>query len=132
MHWVADIIAALPILRLEACGSPRLECNGIGIGASASTGRDIGSRPPSYFAVPLAGCLVIALGTDALLNATSVQTLADAASLKLLIGMSYTATVTAVNSVTPTIPAPVIMASIVGFYHVVGITIVPIIVIISI
>jgi hypothetical protein len=78
-------------------------------------------RPPlPYYLGPLVGCLVVAAAISVLLRLSATTTYERALGLGLVVGAGLTATVTAVNAISPNVPRPALYAAVVGGYHLVG------------
>ncbi|HJQ08087.1 MAG TPA: DUF1761 domain-containing protein [Candidatus Saccharimonadales bacterium] len=74
-----------------------------------------------YYTVPFIGCFVISLATALLLDATKVQSFANAITLGLITGVGYAAAITGILAISPTIPRPGVYTLVIGSSHVIGI-----------
>lgn len=80
-----------------------------------------------YYLAPLLGCLASTIATAILVQATGVQSMGGAVSLGLVVGIGYSAAVSAVNAITPNTPRPILYGAVTGGYHTVGSLIVAVI-----
>jgi len=78
---------------------------------------------PIYYVGPLAGCLVAAAATNILVNFVNPTSLQGAVLLGVVIGIGFGATISGVNSISPTSPAPGTFTAVTGGYHFVGLLI---------
>ncbi|MDQ4137922.1 MAG: DUF1761 domain-containing protein [Actinomycetota bacterium] len=79
---------------------------------------------PLYYLAPLLGCAAATVATAVLVAALGVEQFADAVALGLLVGLGYATAVSVTNAVTPTTPHPLLLATVAGGYHVVGLVLV--------
>jgi hypothetical protein len=80
-------------------------------------------RPAAlYYLGPLAGCFIATLATSALVGSLGAGSVVQAAALGLVVGVGYGTTVSVVNAITPHTPRPLLLGSVTGAYHAVGIT----------
>ena len=83
--------------------------------------RPVKWRPSTvYYIGPLVGCMVAACSTALLLHFTQPQSLSDALSIGLTVGLGYGVTITTVNAISPNMPRPALYALVTGSYHLVG------------
>ena len=85
-------------------------------------------KPALLFIIGPAFCsLVITMATALLLYALGIHTYAGAIELALLVGLGYLFANTVNIAINPNIPRPILYGMISGFYHLVGIVLVCII-----
>ena len=73
-----------------------------------------------YYLGPLVGCQVVAMAIAVLLNISKASTLAQSLQVGVVVGLGVSATVTAVNAISPNVPRPALYAVVVGGYHLIG------------
>lgn len=84
-------------------------------------------RPPQwkphalYYVGPLLGCLAVSYATAWLLDLAQPQSWSDAAWLGAVAGLGYGATLSGINSISPTLPRPGLYTAVTGSYHALGI-----------
>lgn len=93
--------------------------------------RAIGFVPPegwtpgaAMYLAPLAACFASSLATAVLARLTDATTLREGLALGLVVGLGYCVAVAANDAAAPSIPAPAIVAAILGGYHLVSLPIV--------
>lgn len=76
--------------------------------------------PAVYYVGPLVGCLIVAAATAVLVHALDIREMSDAATLGLIVGAGYSASVSFTNAITPNMKKPLLFGAVTGTYHVVG------------
>jgi len=85
-------------------------------------------KPAPIFIIGPAICsLVITLATDVLMNALAIQSLNTALAFAMVVGIGYLVANTVNIAINPNIPRPLFYGFISGAYHLIGISIVCII-----
>jgi len=84
--------------------------------------------PPIYYISPLVSSLIVSTATAMLVYLLKIDLLADAVMLGLIVGVGYAATISFNNAVNPVTPKPLLYGAVTGGYHVVGITLVAVVV----
>lgn len=84
--------------------------------------------PPIYYISPFVSSLIISIATAMLVRLLKIELLADAAILGLIVGLGYAAAISFNNAVNPVTPRPLLYGAVTGGYHVVGITLVAMVV----
>jgi len=80
--------------------------------------------PPIYYVGPFVSSVVATIATAVLVFALDVNTLSEAITLGLVVGVGYALSVSINNAINPKTPRPLLYGLVTGGYHVVGITLV--------
>jgi Protein of unknown function (DUF1761) len=81
-----------------------------------------------YFVVPFFSCLITTMAVAVLVNICNPNSITEAGTLGLLLGIGFATTVTFTNAVIPTMKEPVVFGAITGTAHAIGITLASIII----
>lgn len=84
--------------------------------------------PSIYYISPFVNSLVVSIATSMLVHLLKIELLADAVSLGLIVGVGYAGAISFNNAVNPITPRPLLYGAVTGGYHVVGITLVAMVV----
>ncbi|MFD2288881.1 DUF1761 family protein [Pedobacter petrophilus] len=96
---------------------------------SLGKGNETLPNSPIFIAGPAICCLIITITTAMLIYALNVNTLSGALEFAMVAGIGYLVTNTVNIAINPNIPRPIFYSVISGTYHLVGITIVCIIIV---
>lgn len=80
--------------------------------------------PAIYYISPFVNSLVVSIATAMLVYLLKIELLVDAASLGLIVGVGYAGAISFNNAVNPVTPRPLLYGAVTGGYHVVGITLI--------
>lgn len=80
--------------------------------------------PAIYYISPFVNSLIVSIATAMLVYLLKIELLADAASLGLIVGVGYADAISFNNAVNPVTPRPLLYGAVTGGYHVVGITLI--------
>lgn len=80
--------------------------------------------PAIYYISPFVNSLIVSIATAMLVYLLKIELLADAASLGLIVGVGYAGAISFNNAVNPVTPRPLLYGAVTGGYHVVGITLI--------
>lgn len=84
--------------------------------------------PAIYYLSPFVNSLVVSIATAMLVHLLKIERLADAVALGLIVGVGYAGAISFNNAVNPVTPRPLLYGAVTGGYHVVGITLVAMVV----
>jgi hypothetical protein len=92
--------------------------------------QDLNNKAPIYMVGPMICTIVVTLATAVLIQALQIQTIAGAIELSAVIGMGYLVSNTFNIAINPNIPNPIQYGMITGTFHLVGITMTSIILVV--
>jgi hypothetical protein len=90
--------------------------------ALGKANQDLNNKAPIYIVGPMFCTIVVTLATAILIQALQIQTIAAAVELSLVIGVGYLVANTFNIAINPNIPNPIQYGIITGSYHLIGIT----------
>jgi hypothetical protein len=98
--------------------------------ALGKSNQDLNNKAPIYMVGPMICTIVVTLATAMLIQALNIQTIAGAIELSLVIGVGYLVANTFNIAINPNIPNPLQYGTITGAFHLVGITMASIILVV--
>lgn len=126
ISWLAIIIAMLAYFMLGALWFTPFF--GKAYDAALGTKRDKGQKWPAiYYIGPFVSALVTSIATAVLVYALDISNVSNALTLGLILGVGVAFSISCNNAINPKTPRPLLYGIVTGGYHVVGITIVAII-----
>ena len=129
ISWLSVLIAFVPYFILGALWFTLLFSKPYNI----SLGREseISQKPAPIFIIgPALCCLVITVASAILINALQIEAYEDALTFALITGFGYLVANTFNIAINPNIPRPILYGIISGTYHLVGIVIVSLILVV--
>lgn len=81
-----------------------------------------------YYIGPFLGCLIASVAVALLMRAIGIHSMTGAITLGLVTGLGFSTSVSFVNAITPKMQKPLLYGLITGMYHLLGITIVSVII----
>ena len=127
LNLLAVIIATFAYFMLGALWFTPLF--GAAYDKALGTKRDSGQKWPAiYYIGPFLSAVVTSAATAVLVYALGVSNLADAVWLGLILGVGFALSISCNNAINPITPRPLLYGIVTGGYHVVGITLVAIII----
>lgn len=126
-NWLAVIVAAVAYFMLGALWFTPLF--GAAYDTALGTTRKKGQKWPAiYYAGPFVSALITTIATSWLIHALPVTEVMGAVWLGLIVGIGYALSISMNNAINPITPRPLLYGLVTGGYHVVGITLVAVIV----
>lgn len=123
VNWLAVLLATLVYYVLGALWFTPL----FGRAWDRSVGftRPRGHRFPAlYYVVPLLSSAAATIASAVLLGALGIEQVGEAVVFGLVVGLGYAAAVSVTNALMPTTPRPLLLGAVAGGYHVVGLVLV--------
>ena len=92
--------------------------------------QDLQNNKPIFIVGPMLCTLIITIASAILIYALNLQTTIDAIQFALLVGVGYLVANTVNIAINPNIPRPIMYSAISGSYHLLGISIASIIIVV--
>lgn len=125
LNWLAIIVATLAYFILGALWFTPLF--GAAYDRALDAKRSKGQKWPAiYYIGPFLSALVTTITTAVLVYALTISSVSEAVWLGLILGVGIAFSVSCNNAINPKTPRPLLYGTVTGGYHVVGITIVAI------
>lgn len=129
LNWWAVLVAFLPYTFLGALWFTLFFIKPYKA-ALGKANQDLNNKAPIYIVGPMICTIVVTLATAILVQALHIQTIGGAIELSLVIGIGYLVANTFNIAINPNIPNPIHYGVITGSYHLIGITIASIILVV--
>jgi hypothetical protein len=84
--------------------------------------------PLIYYISPFVNSLVVSIATAMLVYLLKIESLDESVSLGLLVGIGYAGAISFNNAVNPVTPRPLLYGAVTGGYHVVGISLIALVI----
>ncbi len=126
LNWFGVLVATVAYYLLGALWFTPL----LGRAWDAAVGfqRPRGYRFPAlYYVMPLLSSAVASLATAVLRTVLGVESVGEAVALGAVVGLGYAVTVSFNNAVNPSTPRPLLYGAVTGGYHLVGLILVAVI-----
>jgi hypothetical protein len=126
INWLAVFLATLAYFVLGAVWFTPLfgKAYDKGIGIQRSPKQ---KWPAIYYIGPFLSSLAVTVASAILVYSFDLQRMTDAVTLGSIIGVGYLASISLSNAITPNMPRPLLFGAVVGSYHLVGVTLVTLI-----
>jgi hypothetical protein len=129
LNWWAVLVAFLPYTVLGALWFTLFFIKPYKA-ALGKANQDLNNKAPIYIVGPMICTIVVTLATAILVQALNIQTIGGAIELSAVIGIGYLVANTFNIAINPNIPNPIQYGMITGSYHLIGITIASIILVV--
>lgn len=129
LNWLSVFAAFVPYCILGALWFTVLFVKPYKV-SLGKAGQDLQNNKPIFIVGPMLCTLVIVIASAVLIYALNLQTIAEALQFALLVGVGYLVANTVNIAINPNIPRPIMYGAITGSYHLAGIVIASVIIVI--